>query len=355
MISRALVRYLLAVALICIGTRMSAQVSAYYLSPIGPIGPTNDQLDLGINQAGEVVGTNSSGQAFVFSLSAGTKIIGASGTSARAINDSGQIAMQVANHAQIFTRSTGQLTDLGTLGGLSSSPRAINSSGVVVGQSQDSTGQYFPFMFNGGPMFSLGSFGGSLPSCAANGVNISNEAVGVCLTPVGYFRAFYVLKGFKDFDPSHISYSSQATAINDSGVAVGGSKAVRCSRYSLNLCEGLAWHAAIFFPNGTIQVLGTLNPSYAYADALAYGINNPGDIVGDSEAPGGFHGFIYTNGKLYDLNNWSFRDTSNNPLTGWVITSANGINDYGQIVGKASDPSGTLQIVLLTPVKFIVP
>jgi probable HAF family extracellular repeat protein len=164
-----------------------------------------------------------------------------------------------------------------------------------------------------------------------------------------------VLKGFKDFDPSHISYSSQATAINDSGVAVGGSKAVRCSRYSLNLCEGLAWHAAIFFPNGTIQVLGTLNPSYAYADALAYGINNPGDIVGDSEAPGGFHGFIYTNGKLYDLNNWSFRDTSNNPLTGWVITSANGINDYGQIVGKASDPSGTLQIVLLTPVKFIVP
>jgi probable HAF family extracellular repeat protein len=351
MTSRALVRYLLATALVCIGTRMFAQVSAYYLSPIGPIGPTNDQLPLGINQAGEVVGTNSSGQAFVFSLSAGTKIIGATGTSAGAINDSGQIAMQVANHAQIFTRSTGQLTDLGTLGGLASSPSAINSSGVVVGQSQDRTGQYFPFMFNGGPMFSLGSFGGSLPSCNAAGVNISGEAVGTCLSPGGYFRAFYVLKGFKDFDPSHISYSSEATAINDSGVAVGLSKRVRCSQYSLNFCEGPAWRPTIFFPNGTIQVLGSLSSG----DAGANSINNPGDIVGYSAAPGGWHGFIYTNGKLYDLNNWSFRDTSNNPLTGWVINSADGINDYGQIVGRAFDPSGTLQIVLLTPVKFIVP
>ena len=71
--------------------------------------------------------------------------------------------------------------------------------------------------------------------------------------------------------------------------------------------------------------------------------------------PGGSHGFIYTNGKLYDLNNWSFRDTSNNPLTGWVIETAERINDFGQIAGRAFDPSGKFQIVLLTPVKFIVP
>ena len=76
---------------------------------------------------------------------------------------------------------------------------------------------------------------------------------------------------------------------------------------SFNACEGPAWHPAIFFPNGTIQILRTLDPSYAYADAIANGINNPGDIVGDSLAPGGFHGFIFTNGKLLDLNNWSFR------------------------------------------------
>jgi len=351
--SRALVRYLLAIALVCIGTRMFAQVSAYYLSPIGP---TNDWVSLGINQAGEVVGTNSSGQAFVFSLSAGIKIIGATGTEARAINDSGQIAMKVGGHAQILTRSTGKLTDLGTLGGLFSSPYAINSSGVVVGQSQDSSGQFFPFMFNGGPMFSLGSFGGSLPSCAANGVNTSGEAVGVCLNAANFPRAFYVLKGFKDFDPSHTNYSSQAIAINDSGVAVGASKRVPCAPMSLNVCEGLAWRPAIFSPNGTILVLGTLDPNYAYAEAIANGINNPGAVVGRSSWPGvGDHGFIYTNGKLNDLNNWSFRDTSNNPLSGWVIESAEGINDFGQIVGRAFDPSGTLQIVLLTPVKFIVP
>jgi len=139
-------------------------------------------------------------------------------------------------------------------------------------------------------------------------------------------------------------------------VAVGSSKRVPCAPLSLNACEGTAWRPAIFYPNGTIKVLGTLNPSYTYADAIAKAINNPGDIVGNSEAPGGGqHGFIYTNGKLYDLNNWSFRDTSNNPLSGWEVESADGINDFGQIVGRAFDPSRTLQIVLLTPVKFIVP
>ena len=278
MISRGLVRYLLAAALVCIGTPMFAQYSAYFLSPLGPT--NSNQVSLGINQAGEVVGTNSSGQAFVFSLSAGIKIIGATGTSAWAINDSGQIAMRVGHHAQILTRSTGKLTDLGTLGGFASTPLAINSSGVVVGQSQDNTGQFFPFMFNGGPMFNLGSFGGSIPSCSALGVNTSGEAVGACLNPVGFVRAFYVLKVMRDFDPSHISYTSFASAINDSGVAVGGSKRVPCVPYSLNFCEGTALRPTIFFPNGTIQVLGSLSSGDTWANA----INNPGDIVGESAA-----------------------------------------------------------------------
>jgi probable HAF family extracellular repeat protein len=224
---------------------------------------------------------------------------------------------------------------------------AINSSGVVVGQSRDSSGQNWPFMFNGGPMFNLGSFGGSIPECAAMGVNTSGEPVGSCRNPLGYVRAFYFSKGMKDFDPSHITYSSQANAINDSGVAVGMSKRVPCAPHSLNFCEGTVLRPTVFSPNGTIQVLGSLGSGDAWANA----INNPGDIVGFS----GGHGFIYTNGKLFDLNNWSFRDTSNNPLTGWVVVSADGINDFGQIVGRASDPSGTVQIVLLTPAKFIVP
>ena len=354
MISRALVRHLLAAALVYVGTPMLAQVSAYYLSPLGP---ANDFFPGGINQAGEVVGsnstngTNSSTQSFVFSLSAGKKIIGGPGTFAIAINDSGQIAMQVANHAQIFTRSTGKLTDLGTLGGLDSSPGAINSSGLVVGQAQDSTGQFFPFMFSGGAMFNLGSFGGSIPSCETNGLNSSGEAVGVCQNAANFPRAFYVLKGFKDFDPSHTSYSSFAKAINDSGVAVGGTRRVPCALHSLNFCEGTVLRPIIFSPNGTIQVLGSLAGPNG-GDASANAINNPGDIVGSG---GNNHGFIYTNGKLLDLNNWSFRDTSNNPLSGWIIESADGINDFGQIVGRAFDPTGTLQIVLLTPVKFIVP
>jgi probable HAF family extracellular repeat protein len=202
-------------------------------------------------------------------------------------------------------------------------------------------------MYSAGQIYNLGSFGGSRPSCSATGVNSGGEPVGFCLNPAGFVRAFYVSKFLRDFDPSHVTYISVARGINDSGVAVGYSNRAPCSPPSLTVCQGSALRPTIFSPNGTIQVLGLLGS----ADTEANAINNLGDIVGlGTAATGGWHGFIYTHGTLFDLNSASFRNTANTTLRGWVIQSADGINDAGQIVGTGFDPSGTLQIVILTPV-----
>jgi hypothetical protein len=44
------------------------------------------------------------------------------------------------------------------------------------------------------------------------------------------------------------------------------------------------------------------------------------------------HAFLYSRGKMQDLNNLLASHS------GWVLASANGINDYGQIVGYGFGP-----------------
>ncbi len=87
-------------------------------------------------------------------------------------------------------------------------------------------------------------------------------------------------------------------------------------------------------------MLGTLGGSFSVARA----INNRGDIVGGSlEAEdGNVHAFLFSNGKLQDLNRLV------NNLAGWELVQAVGINDLGQIVGIGS-LGGEDRIVLLLP------
>ncbi len=87
-------------------------------------------------------------------------------------------------------------------------------------------------------------------------------------------------------------------------------------------------------------MLGTLGGSFSVARA----INNRGDIVGGSlEAEdGNFHAFLFSNGKLQDLNRLV------NDSAGWELVQAVAINDVGQIVGIGS-LGGEDRIFLLLP------
>jgi probable HAF family extracellular repeat protein len=91
---------------------------------------------------------------------------------------------------------------------------------------------------------------------------------------------------------------------------------------------------------GKRTALGTLGGSFS----IARDINNRGEIVGGSLTHGdaSFHGFLYRQHHLYDLN--ELLPTSG----GWELIQAFAINNHGEIVGVGCH-NGQDHIVLLRP------
>ena len=82
----------------------------------------------------------------------------------------------------------------------------------------------------------------------------------------------------------------------------------------------------------------------------ANGINDGGMVVGQVHTLQGYHGFLYINGKMVDLNS----------LAGggqWTITEATGINNNGQIAayGYRNDFPSSVRGLLLTPIADEMP
>jgi probable HAF family extracellular repeat protein len=139
--------------------------------------------------------------------------------------------------------------------------------------------------------------------------------------------------------------TSGATGINAAGQVVGWSETV-----------GGRIHAFLY-SGGKMTDLGTLSGNAGYAtavgalgqaraqDAVQFGsyataINDLGQVVGNSlTAAGTFDPFLYSGGKMIDLNNLL---AANSPVT---FTSAEAINDRGQILVTSSDGRS----FLLTP------
>jgi probable HAF family extracellular repeat protein len=88
------------------------------------------------------------------------------------------------------------------------------------------------------------------------------------------------------------------------------------------------------------SALGTLGGSFSIARAL----NNNGEVVGGSLTPGdgNFHGFLYRNDQMHDLNDFL------EPGAGWELLQALGINNHGEIIAIGSHV-GQDRIVLLRP------
>jgi probable HAF family extracellular repeat protein len=88
------------------------------------------------------------------------------------------------------------------------------------------------------------------------------------------------------------------------------------------------------------SMLGTLGGSFS----IARDLNNQGEVVGGSLTEGdeNFHGFLYRNNRLHDLND--FLD----PDAGWELLQALGINNHGEIIAIGSHIGGD-RIVLLRP------
>ncbi len=255
------------------------------LTDLGSLGEGNSYA-YRINEAGSVVGTSYvDGQGYAFIHAAGTMTalpVGA-GSNANDINNAGVITGTYAGtdsdgfyqpHAYTYAHSV--LTDLGTLG-YGTYGNAINDLGHVAGTAEiggPPNRPTDPFFYSDGVMQSIGNFGGIF---------------------------------------------SNAWAMNNQDQVVGSA--------GVDTIEGnlYPWRAFLY-DHGVMHDLGAM--TYA-GNSSAYGINELGQVVGYTDTDAGSKSYLYANGEMVLL------DTLIDPASGWTIANANGINDLGQIAGRA--------------------
>jgi probable HAF family extracellular repeat protein len=247
----------------------------------------------------------------------------ASASQAYGVNSAGQIAgtSYVDGQAHGTIWSAGGITDLGA----GSYATAINNSGEAAG------GNGQAFVENKGVITELGTLAGGNWS-SAYGINAEGTVAGYGNVAGGAFEAFVWSAGSGLTALGTLGGSSSyAIAINDLGQIVGHS----------TVADG--YDNAFVDSNGVLRDLGTLGGGNSYA----YDINNAGVIVGYSSLAGNTvtHAFAYVNGQMIDLN--SLLPTN----SGWVLNTAYGINNQGDIVGTGTH-NGQEQSFVLDPAQF---
>ena len=167
------------------------------------------------------------------------------------------------------------------------------------------------------------SRGGDSVATAITGDRVVGYA---CTAGNASCRAFSIENGIVE-DLGSLGGNSAANSLNYYGQTVGGSL----------LSNGTVKHAFLH-QNGVMTDLGTLGGP----NSEAFDINARGAVVGTSDTSSGPRAFIWSNGVMTDL-------TALLPAgSGWVLHTASGISDGGQIVGTGT-LNGVERAFLLTP------
>jgi probable HAF family extracellular repeat protein len=289
-----------------------------------------NSVALGINNPGDVVGYSFQGenyQGFLYSASQRSLMnvgtLGGDITAACAINDAGQVTgySQEGNGnylAFIFSRDQ-PLASLGTLdNGSTSEAFGINKSGAVVGDSQSGELNHRPVLFAKNSVQDLGLGGSNDPDAleTAYAINDAGQIVGRHSNGKNIFHAFVLLDGNTTDLRTLGGTNGEALAISKSGTVVGDSDTTEGSVHGF------------VFAHSELKDLGTL-PGFETA-SYARGINNSGDIVGESDSADQKRAFLYTKNQLVELD----RLAENLAEAGFKsLDVAYGINDKGSIVG----------------------
>ena len=316
---------------------------SYSITELGSLGGSGSSAS-GINKFGQVAGTSrtSTGAQRPFLWQNGVMkdlgTLGGAGSfhSASAINDAGQVVGTSNSHAFLYRR--GMMQDLGTLGGTYSEGHGINNSGQVVGLSYPTSGPVHAFLWENDVMKDLGTLGGNLS--VADAINNSGQVVGISSTTSRAQHAFlWENDVMKDLGTLGGNVSA-AEAINNSGQVVGQSRLTDDGETSI--------YHAFLWENSVMKDLGTLSSDSDNSTSVAWGINDSGQVVGDSSVTGNQneHAFLYSNGVMKDLNTLIPRNS------GWELTSAYSINDAGQIVGQGVI-NGRDTAFLATPITLV--
>jgi probable HAF family extracellular repeat protein len=241
-----------------------------------------------INARGQLVGaadTADSYRGFIYSGGSMTELgtLGGAYSTAQGINDAGTVVGGAAYGgsqggllARAFIYSNGTLQNIGTLpNGDQSDARDINSAGQVVGRSAISTDNppehpFHAFLYQHGEMTDLGTLGGIFSSAAA--INEAGQIVGYASTP--RFRVDHaflfsagVMHDLGTFGDDPLGDTSEATDINNLGQVVGS-----------------AWrsgfqHAFLYEGGGLLDLNALIDPAGGWTVQEAGGINDRQQIA----------------------------------------------------------------------------
>src|SRR5262245_28275839 len=211
-------------------------------------------------------------------------------------------------------------TDISVLGGAASGEAtAVSDTSTVVG-TYPYQGYTHGFIWTGGTGWKdMGTFGGFNGNTSPQAVNTAGYIAGYGTTPDfpwpnnSTTHAFWRTPAGAMVDIGTLGgTTSHAYGINDAGQVVGNSETSAGNV-----------HAFLWTPGSNMRDLHTL--AGYFSDSYAYDINDVGQVVGGSRTASGTHAFLWSGASgMVDLG-----------TLGGTASVASSVNEHGQVVGSS--------------------